>query len=122
MFASYARVGVPAGGTVSFALEGRLRQITAGARSERYELLLGGSAFLLAVAAALYVVRLWSQNQAAPDITLSVAVRDDERREALLHALAELDNAYEAGEIGESEYQGQRRELKKALMVIWNRD
>ena len=39
-------------------------------------------------------------------------------RETLLGELAELDDAYDAGEIGESDYQRQRKDLKGKLMGI----
>jgi len=39
---------------------------------------------------------------------------------ALLQAIADLDDAFEAGELEDDEYQQQRRELKNRLTNIWH--
>jgi hypothetical protein len=46
---------------------------------------------------------------------------DDEPqdREALLQAIADLDDAFDEGELGEREYERERARLKRQLQKIW---
>jgi len=137
-FLNYTRGSVPAGETVSFTLEGEPRPPVAdsgnaavAAPSESAELLIGGGVLLLAAAVGVYLVRLWrgqspesaaagagAERAAAPPPTQQSA----DRREELLHAIAHLDDAYEAGEVEKEEYERQRQTLKEALLAIWNGD
>lgn len=135
-FLNYTRGSVPAGEIVSFSLEGEPRPPAnegtgaAVAPNESTELLIGGGVLLLAIAVGVYLVRLW-QGQATPEPVAAgtgpervaparpPAEESADRREELLHAIAQLDDAYEAGEVGEEEYERRRQALKEALLAIW---
>ena len=78
-------------------------------RDQNRELVIGSIVFLLAVAIAGVVLYRWQH----PTVT-----QQDEANE-LLYAIAELDDAYEAGEVEESSYQHQREQLKGDLAAIW---
>ncbi|MFW5941070.1 MAG: c-type cytochrome [Chloroflexota bacterium] len=128
-FLNFARQGVSAGDSVRFDLEGRPRQIATAAgnvpaRDENTELLIGGGVLLLAVALGGYALHLWRNNQAAPaadvagaPVVQSAAVAS--RRDELLHAIAALDDAHQAGEIDDDTYEEQRQALKEELLEIW---
>ena len=135
-FLNYTRGAVPAGESVSFTLEGEPRPQTGGstngaaaAPNESTQLLIGGGVLLLAVAVGIYLVRLW-QGQPTPEPVAAGAgpqsapapppAESADRREELLRAIAQLDDAYEAGEVDEEEYGRRRQELKEALLAIWN--
>ncbi|MCI0578357.1 MAG: c-type cytochrome [Chloroflexi bacterium] len=113
VFVTYSRSNLPAGSAVDFTLRGRPRSAattTVGLiRDETGELLLGAGALLAAAAAAVFLARAWRlQGAAAPP-----------DREALLQAIADLDDAHAAGEVGDKEYRRERQELKKELMTVW---
>ncbi|MDX1662776.1 MAG: cytochrome c [Candidatus Promineifilaceae bacterium] len=148
LFPSYVQQGIPAEAPVSFRVEGEPRPVTgpqdsagqptvpaaAVERNETSELLIGGGALLLAVATTLYLVRLWQQNPAPAAETAETVMVDEEReesggafgsalsteREALLLAIARLDDAYEAGELEQPAYQARRRQLKEQLLLVWD--
>lgn len=134
MFLNFAQDLVPAGASVTFTLEGEPEQVSnpAGggaanvARDQTTELLIGGGVLLLVLAVGVYVVRLWQQNQLEPAPAAYGAGGDvpaddpvARQREELLVALAELDDAYEAGEIDAESYASEREQLKEALLAIW---
>lgn len=135
-FLSYTREAVPAGGTVSFTLEGEPRAPAgangggaAAAPNESAELLIGGGILLLSVAVGVYLVRLWrGRSPAEPAAAgteggLAIAAEDAaDRREELLQAIARLDDGFEAGEMDEETYLRRRQALKESLLAIWNDD
>lgn len=131
-FLNYARPDLPADETLSLTLEGRPSQGATAASGERdltSELLVGGGVLLLVAAAGFYFLRAWQQGQAArapvpvsaplPAAEPPPPTADEGRREELLVAIAALDDAYEAGQLEESEYEAQRRELKDELLALW---
>lgn len=133
-FLNYSQPGVAAGESVAFTLEGEPQQMTIGSsgavavRDQTNELLIGGGVLLLAVAVGLYAVRLWRQSQPAPEVTAEATpaavsqqtpAEEEDRRQELLQDIAELDDAFEAGQIEEEPYQRRRQALKDELMAIW---
>lgn len=98
-------------------LDGRPRQVSAGSqggavlvRDNQTELIIGAAALLFALALAAYLVNQWRNATSQPETT---------QTDALLYAIADLDDAYEAGEIAETDYQEERTELKNQLESIW---
>lgn len=129
-FLNYLGPGVPAGETITIKLEGRPSLVTdtSGAtvanRDQTTELLIGGGALLLSAVGGIFLWRAWQKRSAAgddeewdeePAPEAQVAGADE-----LLHAIADLDNRFEAGEIDEATYQAQRAELKQQLAAIWS--
>ncbi len=81
----------------------------------RWPVVVGGAALAAAVTAAvLRRLRLRGRLASVGALT-STASR--ECREALLQAMAELDDAFEAGGLPEAEYRARRQELKRQLMA-----
>ncbi len=78
-------------------------------RDQNRELVIGSIVFLLALAIAGVVLYRWQH----PTVT------QQDEAEDLLYAIANLDDAYEAGELDESSYQHQREQLKGDLTAIW---
>ena len=113
-FSTFRQFSLPTDSTLNATIEGRPRQAAAvgGAlvRDETAELLVGGGIFLVVVAAAIFAVRQWQ----AP-----VHVIEGEK-EDLLQAIADLDDDYEAGQLGEIEYLELRETLLGDLKAIWN--
>lgn len=137
VFLNFTQTDVPADQVIQFALQGEPRltspsTTTVPTRDTGNELLIGGGVLLLALAAGLYTLRLWRQNQ-APDDALEtpatvpaqddarqgVALANADRRRELLRAIAALDDAYEAGELPSEDYEAQRQALKDELVAIW---
>jgi hypothetical protein len=120
-FLNYTHGPVASGGTVAFSLQGEPQAVadpSAGVpavRDDNQELVIGSGALLLALAIAAYLIRLW-QRRPAPAVASSAA----EQREQLLYAIAELDDAYEAGTMDEETYLAQRQELKEELAAVWD--
>jgi hypothetical protein len=96
------------------ALEGRPQQTsnTAGSlvRNDTADLLIGGGIFLVVAAAAIFAVRQWH----GPP-----ALSNEEEKEMLLEAIADLDDDFAAGDITESEYKQEREALMVELRAIW---
>jgi mono/diheme cytochrome c family protein len=128
-FRNYSRATIPAGEPVTIQLQGRPRLVsgaegTALNRNMTVELLIGGAAFLLAVGAGIIVWRSWRGRREVDEewgsvVDSAVAGETRDTQEALLKTIAELDDAYEAGQIEEAAYQRQRAELKQRLAAIW---
>ena len=70
------------------------------------------------MAACYRIRRRW---QACSEMT-ETGAGVDETQESLLQRVADLDDAFEAGEIPESEYQVERAVLKQRLLVLWDQD
>ncbi len=132
-FLTYNLADIAPGQEVAFTLQGTPRVVTApGAavapqRNQTSELLLGGGVLLLALAAGAFVVRQWQSREQEPDeddwpdetgSLESTAVPD--LRQELLRRIAALDDAYDAGELSQTEYKTERAALKDELLAIWN--
>jgi mono/diheme cytochrome c family protein len=113
-FVTYFRSSLPAGSTLDLTLSGR-SGFAIWLQEQGPALAIGAGTLLLAVALATYVARSWRRE---PDALEAETVEAD--ADELLQAIAELDEAYEQGEIGEGEYQQERKELKAALRDIWD--
>jgi hypothetical protein len=113
IYTSYSHLPASAGDALTLQLNGRPRLITDSAgniipiRNQTTELIIGSTALLLVLAAAAYTVRSW-QNPALPS-----------DRQSLLHALAQLDDAYEAHQIPPRQYERRRDQLKAKLITLW---
>jgi mono/diheme cytochrome c family protein len=112
-FVSYVRSSLPAGSTFNLTFGGRSR-LAILVQEQGATLAIGTGALLLALALAAYVVRSWRRE---PDEMAPEEAEAD--ADELLQTIADLDDAYERGEISEAEYHGVREELKLALRDIW---
>jgi hypothetical protein len=133
VFANYARTNVAAGETVSFTLSGEAVPVvmpgsnTAGvatapaARDRTTELVIGGGVFLLALVAGVFLIRSWRQRDVydVEEYEDEVYAGEELDRDALIAEIAALDDAFEAGEIDEADYQRERAALKEALLAVW---
>lgn len=134
-FLNYIGPGVPPGETITMVLEGRPSIVTGAGgaavtnRDQTTELLIGGGALLLAAVGGILLWRYWQTREqddddddeeaweeAAPAVAVNESDADD-----LLRAIAELDDAYEAGGVDEADYQTRRADLKQQLAAVWNR-
>lgn len=134
-FRNFSGPGVPMGETITIELEGRPSAVTdtSGAtvvnRDQTTELLIGGAALLLAAVGGVFVWRAWQKRTAGDDddeewaeeVETAVAMPSSAEADRLLHAIADLDDAYEAGTLEEAAYQAQRDELKRQLAAVWAR-
>ncbi|MEZ4510823.1 MAG: c-type cytochrome [Chloroflexota bacterium] len=115
-FLTYTQSGLAAGEAVNVTINGRPRVVTdAGGnnllvRNETAELAIGTVALLL----SLVVVGglLWHWQQAA--------TTEPTTAHTLLQDLAALDDAHDAGELADADYQRQRTELKDQLHQLWD--
>jgi hypothetical protein len=110
-FQSYGRVNVPAGGEIVLELEGRPRAGDSAAAlvaDNNTELAVGLGAALLMGLVAVVALRRW---RGAPAVAMS--------RDELLEAVAELDDAYAAGELDEQAYRRERSALLDELRAEW---
>jgi mono/diheme cytochrome c family protein len=78
-------------------------------RNENNDLIVGGVSLLIAVGAAVYVVKTWRDG----------SNKASESPETLLAAIVELDEAYEKGEMDAAVYENERETLKAELLNIW---
>ncbi|MEW6568417.1 MAG: c-type cytochrome [Chloroflexota bacterium] len=84
-----------------------------------WPLVIGGAALLAATAAAgLWWLRL---RRRATGPSTAGSEREADLKETLLRALADLDDAFEAGELEEDDYRARRQDLKRQLMA-WMRE
>jgi hypothetical protein len=117
-YTSYIHSPATAGEALTLQLNGRPRFVTDAAgnviatRNQTAELIIGSTVLLLALVVSAYTIRTW-QNPA-------VALPGD--RHALLQALAQLDDAYEANQINPRQYDRQRERLKAKLVALWQDD
>jgi hypothetical protein len=123
-YSSYVGASLPAGEALNVALEGRPHLVfdSAGnlvqSRNQQMELLLGGLVFAAALAGALVAVRAWQQP--AADAVPFVADQPDVAEvNRLLQAAADLDDAYEQGELKEADYRRERAAVKTKLLALW---
>jgi mono/diheme cytochrome c family protein len=118
-FLSYARSGLEADEELSFELDGRVNRAnlsdTASAGTSLdgdsiTGLIIGASVFLLVVIGAAFTVRSWQND---------IPEAETGDTEQLLQAVANLDDAYAAGAMDESQYQKQREKLVSELAGMW---
>ncbi|HID53241.1 MAG TPA: hypothetical protein EYP41_14565 [Anaerolineae bacterium] len=112
---SYLNSDMTAAGALNLELDGRPRQVAVGeqggsflVRDNQTELIVGVVSLLIVLAIAAWFVHKWRNPE--PQLADS---------DALIYAIAELDDAYDAGEIKENEYQQKRNSLKAELESIW---
>lgn len=116
-FLSYSRGGLQPGDALMLTLNGRPQRVVDAqgnallVRDESTELLVGGLALLLVAALAVYMVQSWQR----PAPRLAGVTAGD-----LLQDIADLDDAYEEGEIEPDDYLARRQKLKSDLITIWN--
>ena len=115
---SYTRPALAAGEAVSFSLEGSPSTAarvgsTSSTNVEMLGILLGGTVLLLVAGGAAYTIHNWGSS--AEEETAGQA----DQVNSLLYALAALDEAYDAGNLQESNYHEQRAELMNQLAAIW---
>lgn len=134
---SYTNTDLVGADALNLTLDGRPTQITdaAGntlsARNQTSELIIGGVALAAMLAVGFFLVQRWRTFPAVQTDSVAVAVpraagpprrasqpRQDDKT-ALLHAIADLDDAFEAGELDEAEYHQQRQDLKAQLTAVW---
>ena len=130
-FLNFVGPDVPAGQTITIDLEGRptILTNTSGAavanRDQTTELLIGGGALLLAAVGGIFLWRAWQKRAAAEDEAweeeVEIAAGKEADGDALLRAIADLDDAFEAGGMDEASYQAKRAELKQQLAAVWNK-
>lgn len=116
---SFARDGIPADGALTLQLEGRPNPAAAGSTastavapmSTTTQLVIGIAALLLVAAGGVYAVRTWRQ----PDVD----EEDDTDPQELVQAIANLDEAFEAGKMDETSYRKQRAALVGELAALW---
>ena len=110
---TYGQGDLPAGTELILRLDGE-PNLTSGAstsnviRDNSSELLIGIVMAAGVLVIAVVVIRQWRQEP------VQVMSRDE-----LLQELANLDDAFEAGEINEAAYHREREEIKADLMTIW---
>jgi hypothetical protein len=135
VFLNYNHPALTAGEAIAIELEGRPRQVagTAGAtanRDQTTELIIGGTALLLVAGAGIFLFRSWQARQAPEPayvaevgaaVAAPVARPSGEDADALLRAIAELDDAHESGQIDEASYAQQRDALKRRLAAVWGK-
>lgn len=136
-FVSYINSSLAEADAVSLTLDGRPTQIldaqgnALAVRSETNELIIGGVALAAMLAVGFFLVQRWRtypetemETAVGPRVTTTAppqtAVRRRDDKTTLLQAIADLDDAYEAGELDEAEYQQQRQALKERLTAVWN--
>ncbi|MCB0005655.1 MAG: c-type cytochrome [Anaerolineales bacterium] len=114
--ANYSGGTVPAGSSLRLTLEGEPRQVVNSAgnallvRDHNTEIIVGSIALVLTLVGGGFLARQWQQ----PTRHTGDADADE-----LLDAIADLDDAYAAGEIPDGRYRRQRERLKAALRELW---
>lgn len=131
LFRNYSRAALAAGDAVSIELRGRPRVVssTGGAsvvnRNQTIELVIGGAVLLAATLGGVFLWRSWQTRkeddlvEEAQPVASPTAAGDE--RDALLRAIADLDDAHDAGQIDDDAYQTRRDELKRQLAAVWDR-
>ncbi|WP_420628683.1 c-type cytochrome [Candidatus Leptofilum sp.] len=134
-FVSYVNNDLANADAISLTLDGRPSQIfdaqgnALPVRNETNELIVGGAALAGMLAVGFFLVQRWrtapvgqgsagsvSQPAAAPPRPVSA---NRSQKHDLLEAIADLDDAYDAGELDEAAYQTQRQALKSRLTAVW---
>lgn len=121
-FVSYLHAAAEPGDTITLRLSGEPNVVvsstgatgtSAVVRNESNELFIGVLALLVVGGGAFYAYRTWQKSHAAEE------EEPEWDKESLLQAIADLDDAYESGELNEGEYQAERQRLKLLLLDVW---
>jgi hypothetical protein len=123
---NYSAGPLSAGDELAFRVKrDKSSQSTEGDSGKNVGLVIGVSLLLVALAATGYWLdrRLQKRDDGMLGATEEpetdvVVLEESQDREALLQQLADLDDAFDAGEIDEDDYQRQRTSLKNQLMKI----
>jgi hypothetical protein len=117
-FNSFGRSEVTAGESINFELQGRASAATVTSGNAMLSgdsttgLLLGAAILLLVIVGGVFTVRSWQTSPSVED--------SGDNREELLQALANLEDAYEAGELDEAEYEQRHESLISELVGMWD--
>ncbi len=115
---NYVRAGLPAGSPLNLRLTGRPQGVSGSpalARDQNRELLLGGVVLVVVLAAAGLAWRQWWSQRDDP-----ADWEPAQERETLIQAIADLDDAYAAGQLDEGRYRRDRDRLKADLLDLWD--
>lgn len=124
-FEGYTNSQLGNAAALGFTLDGRPTQIIdsqgnpIAARNQNSELLLGGGGLVLALAVGLFFIQRWRTEQSTMAVAANGRVAQKQDIQALLQVIADLDDAYRAGEIDETAYTQQRQELKEQVAAVW---
>jgi mono/diheme cytochrome c family protein len=111
---NYALAALPAGTTLELDLRGAHPLAATGLSNSNLAIGLGAfGVALIAVAAGLWI---WNRRGTQVQMVESEGVEEPRSRNQLLQAIASLDDAYEAGDIEQSDYEQQRASLKNQLV------
>ncbi len=119
-FVAYSNNNLAGAEALLVELNGRPMQLadaqgnTMLVRNDMQELIIG--LVVLGMAGVLAVVMVKKWREGAPAGATAVAPVDPH---SLLQAIADLDEAFAAGQINESKYHQQREELKQELIAVW---
>jgi hypothetical protein len=121
-FLAYDRTDLPAGSDLTLSLRGEPSLTAAGGnalagRNQTSELLIGGGILLMAVAGGVYMLRTWQSQSEQLDYAQEAG--EDDGTLQLIQAIANLDDAFEDGQIDEETYHADRERLKSALEEVW---
>lgn len=119
-FVAYSNNNLAGAEALLVELNGRPTQLadaqgnTMLVRNDAQDLIIG--LVVLGMAGALAVVMVKKWREGAPAEATAVTAADPH---SLLQAIADLDDAFAAGQINESKYHQQREQLKQELIAIW---
>jgi mono/diheme cytochrome c family protein len=131
-FLGYINNNIAGANAVSLTLDGRPTEIVDAqgnpvpVRDQTNELIIGGAVLAITLAVGFYLIRRWRTEPVPLGDTAVLhmpttpqASRQGSEVDDLLQTIADLDNAYEAGELKEADYQQQRQDLKQRLTAVW---
>jgi mono/diheme cytochrome c family protein len=138
-FISYVNTTLAGADSINLTLDGSPSQImdvqgnTLPMRNQTNELIIGGLALAGMLAVGFFLVQRWRSAPVMDAGSASVPVHQatvvapprqtsrgsEDDKNALLEAIADLDDAYDAGELDEVDYQAQRQALKTRLTAVW---
>jgi hypothetical protein len=114
--------GLEAGEEVIVRLEGLPFQEKSGIARSAAARRKAGWLFVTAAVIPLALIvptrRRWRERSERTEAETSA----DDTKDSLLQRVADLDDAFEVGEIPEPEYQVERAVLRQRLLVLWNQD
>lgn len=133
-FVGYINDNIAQSNALSLTLNGRPTQVVDAqgnplpVRNQNNELIVGGAVLAIMLGIGFYFVQRWRTEPAYAGVAAArpsqlPQVRSYDPQEqnvtALLQTLADLDDAFEAGELEEKDYQQQRQALKRQLTAVW---
>ncbi len=117
---NFGKSDIPAGSVLTLSLEGEPELIESSVGStvvdSRLELFVGIGVAILVAGIAVVFIRRWQNVPAERAIPLG------SDRDELLQAIADLDDDFEAGLIGDNTYQREREQLKANLVAVWEEE